>query len=48
MLIMNNGEHEEDGDEQIMRLCCAQVKTILIFFQIKIMIMNEESIFMKT
>ena len=44
MLIMNNGEHEDDDDEleQIMRLCCAQVKIILIFFQIKIMIINED------
>ena len=32
------------GDEQIMRLCCAQVKIVLIFFKIKILIMNVESI----
>ena len=40
--MMNNGEDEEDDDEQIMRSGSAQVKMILIFFQIKIM--NKESI----
>ena len=40
---MNNGEDKEDDDEQIMRFGSAQVKMILIFFQIKTMIMNKES-----